>query len=217
MTSRFASLSLTLVAGVLVATCSASLAQPTTATVAAGGVTVQDTLRQGLIVWAVNAYCPTRDWERYLDSLEGGPDSFSLYGFFGTAKRREIAPQIADLHVRILDELKKRISRGRLQRSHWGLDHDLALSVLALRFGASPQPGRAVEFHGELETSVVLRSTSSDTVIFRQDPPLLVRRIRVPGAKQNSVDDLVSDTAASIYDSLKAAWTRLQAADRQAP
>ena len=212
------SASLKLLLALLAATCSTSYAQPTTPAAPPYDVTVRDTLRQGLIVWAVNAYCPSRDWDAYLDRFNRPRQALSpVPGFFGTPDRRKIVPQIADLHARILHELRKRISRGPLRRSDWALGHELALNVLTLNFDVRMTPGSMVEWYGEMAVSAVLRSTSADSIVFRRDPPLLVRVARTPRVPGSGMDDLVGETAGAIYDSLKTAWGRLQVAGQPAP
>ncbi len=105
------------------------------------GITVKDSLSQGLVVWAVNAYSPSRDWEGLVQELAdirpGIPETA-----FDDENAKRLDDELQDLHVRILEGLRARITRGKLRKSDWRGLYEAPLPSSISRCGTSSvRPG----------------------------------------------------------------------------
>ena len=96
------------------------------------GTTVRDSLSQGLVVWAVNAYCPSRDWEALVHKLKANRPGI-LETAFGEEQAERLEEDLQDLHVQVLHGLRARIIRGALRKSEWNGLYEVSLTVLRFR------------------------------------------------------------------------------------
>lgn len=169
--------------------------------------TIVDTLRQGLVVWSVNAYCPSRDWSEYVVRV-GQARPGLLQNAFGVSSNKALEPEVEDLHVRLLGELKERILHGALRESDWGLKHELTLNVRELSVvddSFVEAPGlRASGTTVRLKSGVLLTDLSTRKTICKEE--LTVSKRRVPHGPSVSIGDLVHETVDSVYVVLKSAY-----------
>ena len=187
-----------------------ALAQPGSATaeitkVDSLGITVRDSLSQGLVVWAVNAYCPSRDWEALVHRLSANRPEI-LETAFGEEQAERLEEDLQDLHVRILDGVRGRIIRGTLRKSEWNGLYEVSLTVLRFRV-RSPRRPPGVEV--TLSTRFVLRAVETGDRL--NSEVIAARRTRHPGTKRIRIADLLEETITSAYKSLAATYDSLSA------
>ena len=189
-------------------------AQPVAATaetkVDSLGITVRDSLSQGLVVWAVNAYHPSRDWKALVHRLKANRPEI-LETAFGEEQAERLEEDLQDLHVRILNGVRGRIIRGALRKSEWNGLYEVSLTVLRFRV-RNPRRPPGVEV--TLSTRFVLRGVETRDRL--NSEVIAARRTRHPGTKRIELADLLEETITSAYKSLAATYDSLSAssADR---
>ena len=208
-----------------------ALAQPGSATaeitkVDSLGITVRDSLSQGLVVWAVNAYCPSRDWEALVHKLKANRPGI-LETAFGEEQAERLEEDLQDLHVRILNGVRGRIIRGALRKSEWNGLYEVSLTVLRFRVRRPPRTrtqrlraaaeAQALGHPGvevTLSTRFVLRAVETGDRL--NSEVIAARRTRHPGTKRIELADLLEETITSAYKTLAVKYDSLSAssADR---
>ena len=199
------------------------------------GITVKDSLSQGLVVWAVNAYCPGRDWEALVQGLNAIRPGI-LETAFGEEQAERLEEDLQDLHVRILDGVRGRIARGPLRKSEWNGLHEVTLTVLGFQVrDLHPAPGVAFERRDRLDSEVIdgrgtrhptpgVEATLSTRFVLRavetgdrlNAEVIAARRTRYPGGESIEFADLLEETITSAYKSLAVKYDSLSvsSADR---
>ena len=174
------------------------------------GITVRDSLSQGLVVWAVNAYHPSRDWKALVHRLKANRPEI-LETAFGEEQAERLEEDLQDLHVRILNGVRGRIIRGALRKSEWNGLYEVSLTVLRFRV-RNPRRPPGVEV--TLSTRFVLRAVETGDRL--NSEVIAARRTRHPGTKRIELADLLEETITSAYKSLAVTYDSLSmsSADR---
>ena len=190
------------------------------------GITVRDSLSQGLVLWAVNGYWPSRDWEVLVHRLQANRPEI-LETAFGEEQAERLAEELQDLHVRILEGVRGRIMRGSLRNSEWNGLHEVSLTVLRFQVRSAPrtraqrlQARAEAQAQGHpgvevtLSTRFVLRAVETGARL--NSEVIAARRTRRPGTERIKIADLLEETITSAYKSLAATYDSLSAssADR---
>ena len=169
------------------------------------GITVRDTLSQGLVVWAVNAYCPSRDWEALVHGLEAIRPGI-LETAFGEEQAERLEEDLQDLHVQILDGVRARITRGALRKSEWNGLYEVTLTVLGFQVrDLRRTPG----VEATLSTRFILRAVETGDRL--NSEVIAAKRTRYPGAGRIELTDLLEETITSAYKSLAVKYDSLSA------
>ncbi len=178
------------------------------------GVTVRDSLSQGLVVWAVNAYCPSRNCEASVQRLEiFRPDI--LETAFGDEQAGGLEERLEDLHVQVLEGLRARIARGILRKSDWRGLYEVSLTFLDLKVRRLHEQNleerRAVRVGVQviLSTRFVLREVETGDRLHSE--VIAARRARYFGGEQIEFRDLLEETVTSAYKTLSAEYDSLSA------
>lgn len=178
------------------------------------GVTVRDSLSQGLVVWAVNAYCPSRNCEASVQRLEiFRPDI--LETAFGDEQAGGLEERLEDLHVQVLEGLRARIARGILRKSDWRGLYEVSLTFLDLKVRRLHEQNleerRAVRVGVQviLSTRFVLREVETGDRLHSE--VIAARRARYFGGEQIEFRDLLEETVTSAYKTLSAKYDSLSA------
>ena len=178
------------------------------------GVTVRDSLSQGLVVWAVNAYCPSRNCEASVQRLEiFRPDI--LETAFGDEQAGGLEERLEDLHVQVLEGLRARIARGILRKSDWRGLYEVSLTFLDLKVRRLHEQNleerRAVRVGVQviLSTRFLLREVETGDRLHSE--VITARRARYFGGEQIEFRDLLEETVTSAYKTLSAKYDSLSA------
>ena len=190
------------------------------------GITVRDSLSQGIVLWAVNAYWPSGDWEALVHRLQFNRPEI-LGTAFGEKQAERLAEHLQDLHVRILEGVRGRIIRGALRKSEWNGLYEVSLTVLRFQVRNAPRTSaqrlqaraeaQAQEHPGvevTLSTRFVLRAVETGDRL--NSEVIAARRTRRPGTERIKIADLLEETIRSAYKSLAVTYDSLSAssADR---
>ena len=190
------------------------------------GITVRDSLSQGIVLWAVNAYWPSGDWEALVHRLQFNRPEI-LETAFGEEQAERLAESLQDLHVRILDGVRGRIIRGALRRSEWNGLYEVSLTVLRFQMRNAPRTrAQRLQARAEardqghpgvevtLSTRFVLRAVETGDRLTSE--VIAARRTRRPGTERIKIADLLEETIRSAYKSLAVTYDSLSAssADR---
>ena len=181
------------------------------------GVTVRDSLSQGLVVWAVNAYCPSRNCEAPVQRLEIFRPGI-LETAFGDEQAGGLEERLEDLHVQVLEGLRTRIARGILRKSDWRGLYEVSLTFLDLKVRRLHEQNleerRAVRVGVQvtLSTRFVLREVETGDRLHSE--VIAARRARYFGGEQIEFGDLLEETVTSAYKTLSAKYDSLSASPR---
>lgn len=178
------------------------------------GVTVRDSLSQGLVVWAVNAYCPSRDCKAPVQRLEiFRPDI--LETAFGDEQAGRLEERLEDLHVQVLEGLRARIARGILRKSDWRGLYEVSLTVLHLKVRRLHEQNleerRAVRVGVQvtLSTQFLLREVETGDRLHSE--VIAASRERRLRGEQIELGDLLEETVTSAYKTLSVKYDSLSA------
>ncbi len=180
-----------------------ALAQPLTAAAETTkadslGITVRDSLSQGLVVWAVNAYCPSRDWEGLVQDLAVIRPAI-LETAFGDEQSKRLDEELQDLHVRILEGLRARITRGALRNSDWLGRYELTLTVQGFEVRDLVRtPG----VEATLSTRLLLRQVETGDRLHSE--VIAAKGTRYPSGPPVELKHLLEETITSAYKALAA-------------
>ena len=190
------------------------------------GITVRDSLSQGLVVWAVNAYHPSRDWKALVHRLKLNRPEI-LETAFGEEQAKRLEEDLQDLHVRILDGVRGRIIRGALRKSEWNGLYEVSLTVLRfrvrrpsrtraqrLRDAEEAQPLGHPGVEVTLSTRFVLRAVETGDRLHTE--VITAKGTRHPSDPPVELKQLLEETTTSAYKSLAVKYDSLSAssADR---
>lgn len=178
------------------------------------GVTVRDSLSQGLVVWAVNAYCPSRNCKASVQRLEIFRPGI-LETAFGDEQPGGLEERLEDLHVQVLEGLRARIARGVLRKSDWRGLYEVSLTFLDLKVRRLHEQNleerRAVRVGVQvsLSTRFVLREVETGDRLHSE--VIAARRARYLGGEQIEFRDLLEETVTSAYKTLSVKYDSLAA------
>ncbi len=177
------------------------------------GITVRDSLSQGLVVWAVNSYCPSRNCKavQRLEIFRPG----ILETTFGDEQAGWLREKLKDLHVQVLEGLRARIARGILRKSDWRGLYEVSLTVLDLKlrrlYEQNLEERRAVRagVRVTLSTRFVLREVETGDRLHSE--VIAASRTAHLGGEPVEFRDLLEETVISAYKTLSVQYDSLSA------
>ncbi len=176
-----------------------------------GTLTAQVPDGSGLIIEAGSTYDLTRelelieaDWELADMNRLAGP----MMAFLGSHDDRYISSQVSDIHRSILPRLVRKIEQSPLRYERWNGAFRLSFHVWSLYFMFENQ-NRVVWPHPicSTEIGVSLYETAGDSLLFRQDPNLVVevRKETPPG--RSTLEQVYEEAAQGIFEAFDGYWS----------
>ena len=175
-----------------------------------GTLTAQVPDGSGLIIEAGSTYDLTRelelietDWE-----LAEGGMAGDMMAFLGSRDSRYISSQVSDIHRFILPRLVRKIEQSPLRYERWNGAYRLSFNVPSLYF--------IIEDHTRLdwpqpicwtEIRVSVYETAGDSLLFRQDPNLVVEVRKETRAGRSTLDRVYEEAARKIFDAFDGYWS----------
>ena len=164
-------------------------------------VSLQETLPNGLVVFAVNGLYAGGTWEELVEESSRRRQANVVSLVLGSSNRTALEPMIRRLHSRILEGLRERIGRGQLRSMPFD-GVELSVEVVSLIVGGG-RPGDRPSATWDLSvdlSSKVLIGLSSGEVLQRQE--IVVARSREPKGAHITPKELIDGTVDRVYDML---------------
>ena len=186
-----------------------------------GTQTARVTHNSGLIIEAGSGYDLTRELERiradWKIAQESSSDTDAMMKYLGSRDSDYLSSQVTDIHRFILPRLSRKITQSPLGLEQWNGAFRLSFTVWTLFFMFETDP--RVEWPHPIcwtEISVSLYETAGDSLLFRQQPnliitlrqPNLVRSVRNETPEgRSTLEPLYEKAAQEIFDSFNTYWS----------